>query len=85
LVVTVMSNLGLLLAMKEVGIDTVQTAVGDRYVLEKMREGGFAIGGEQSGHVIISDYATTGDGVLTSLMIAKRVKQTGKSLAELTD
>ncbi|MDO4665270.1 MAG: phosphoglucosamine mutase [Actinomycetaceae bacterium] len=85
LVVTVMSNLGLILAMKEAGIKTVQTAVGDRYVLEKMRECGYGIGGEQSGHVIISDYATTGDGVLTSLMIARRVKQTGKTLKELTD
>lgn len=83
LVVTVMSNLGLLLAMKEHGIRTVQTGVGDRYVLERMLQGGYTLGGEQSGHVIDSLHATTGDGVLTSLRIAARMKRTGKSLAEL--
>lgn len=84
LVLTVMSNLGLVLAMKEAGIHTVQTAVGDRYVLEEMRRGGYGIGGEQSGHVILSEHATTGDGVLTSLMIAREVKQSGRSLADMT-
>lgn len=83
LVVTVMSNLGLILAMKEHGIRTVQTGVGDRYVLEKMLQGGYTLGGEQSGHVIDSLHATTGDGVLTSLRVAARMKRTGKSLAEL--
>ncbi|MDC4233598.1 phosphoglucosamine mutase [Actinomyces sp. B33] len=83
LVVTVMSNLGLILAMKEHGIRTVQTGVGDRYVLEKMLQGGYTLGGEQSGHVIDTLHATTGDGVLTSLRIAARMKRTGKSLAEL--
>lgn len=83
LVVTVMSNLGLLLAMKEHGIRTVQTGVGDRYVLERMLQGGYTLGGEQSGHVIDTIHATTGDGVLTSLRIAARMKRTGKSLAEL--
>lgn len=84
LVVTVMSNLGLILAMKEQGIATVQTAVGDRYVLEKMRAEGFTLGGEQSGHVIASNHATTGDGVLTSLLLARMVRETGRNLADLT-
>lgn len=83
LVTTVMSNLGLSLAMAEAGITTVQTAVGDRYVLEAMRSGGFDLGGEQSGHVVIARHATTGDGVLTSLQIAARVAETGTPLAEL--
>jgi phosphoglucosamine mutase len=65
LVTTVMSNLGLLRAMHAAGIATVQTAVGDRYVLEEMRRGGFNLGGEQSGHVLLTDHATTGDGLLT--------------------
>lgn len=85
LVITVMSNLGLVLAMKEQGITTVQTAVGDRYVLESMRNNGYSLGGEQSGHVIASHHATTGDGVLTSLLVARMVKETGRSLADLTD
>jgi len=83
LVVTVMSNLGLLLAMREAGIRTVQTAVGDRYVLEAMREGDFTLGGEQSGHVIFSEHATTGDGVLSALQLAARVAETGRPLADL--
>ncbi len=83
LVVTVMSNLGLLLAMKDRGIKTVQTQVGDRYVLEQMREGGFSLGGEQSGHLILADHATTGDGVLAALHLAARVAGTGESLAIL--
>ncbi|WP_394161756.1 phosphoglucosamine mutase [Galactobacter valiniphilus] len=83
LVVTVMSNLGLKLAMKEHGIQLVETGVGDRYVLEAMRAGGYNLGGEQSGHVIMADYATTGDGVLTGLQIASRMAATGKSLKEL--
>ncbi|RRC95603.1 phosphoglucosamine mutase [Schaalia canis] len=84
LVVTVMSNLGLLLAMQEAGINTIQTGVGDRYVLEAMLSGGYNLGGEQSGHIIASDHATTGDGVLTSLMLARMVKQSGRDLADLT-
>ncbi|WP_127132348.1 phosphoglucosamine mutase [Georgenia sp. SYP-B2076] len=83
LVVTVMSNLGLLLAMRRAGIATVQTGVGDRYVLEAMRAGGYTLGGEQSGHVISARHATTGDGVLTSLMLAARVVATGRTLADL--
>ncbi len=83
LVVTVMSNLGLLLAMKAAGINTVQTAVGDRYVLEEMRAHGHGLGGEQSGHIILAEHSTTGDGVLTALHLAAEVKRTGKRLADL--
>ena len=83
LVATVMSNLGLHRAMEEHGIRVEQTAVGDRYVLERMNEGGFALGGEQSGHVIMSEYATTGDGLLTGLHLVAEMARTGKSLAEL--
>ncbi|MFF1371698.1 phosphoglucosamine mutase [Streptomyces virginiae] len=80
---TVMSNLGFKLAMEAEGIQVVQTGVGDRYVLESMKENGYALGGEQSGHVIILDHATTGDGTLTGLLLAARVAATGTSLAEL--
>jgi phosphoglucosamine mutase len=83
LVATVMSNLGLRVAMEQHGIALVQTAVGDRYVLEALGEYGLALGGEQSGHVIFSRYATTGDGVLTGLQIAAEMVRTGKALAEL--
>ena len=83
LVATVMSNLGLLRAMEAAGIRVVQAGVGDRYVLEEMRKGGFSLGGEQSGHVILSEHATTGDGVLTGLMLAARVAETGRTIAEL--
>jgi phosphoglucosamine mutase len=82
-VATVMSNLGFKLAMERAGIRLVQTAVGDRYVLEEMKEHGYALGGEQSGHVIILDHATTGDGTLTGLLLAARVAETGRSLREL--
>ncbi|MGW1909705.1 phosphoglucosamine mutase [Streptomyces sp. NPDC002076] len=82
-VATVMSNLGFKLAMEKAGINLVQTAVGDRYVLEEMKEHGYALGGEQSGHVIILDHATTGDGTLTGLLLAARVADTGRSLREL--
>jgi len=83
LVATVMSNLGLHRAMTEHGIRVEQTAVGDRYVLERMNEGGFSLGGEQSGHVIMSDYATTGDGLLTGLHLLAEMAHRGKTLAEL--
>ncbi|WP_053696154.1 phosphoglucosamine mutase [Streptomyces sp. NRRL F-5755] len=82
-VATVMSNLGFKLAMEREGLTFVQTAVGDRYVLEEMKAGGYALGGEQSGHVIALDHATTGDGTLTGLMLAARVAATGRPLAEL--
>jgi phosphoglucosamine mutase len=82
-VATVMSNLGFKLALEREGLKLVQTAVGDRYVLEEMKEHGYALGGEQSGHVIILDHATTGDGTLTGLMLAARVAQSGRTLREL--
>ncbi|MET4638695.1 phosphoglucosamine mutase [Mycetocola sp. 2940] len=83
LVATVMSNLGLRVAMDEHGITIVQTKVGDRYVLEEMNEHGFALGGEQSGHVIMSEFATTGDGILTGLHLVSEMARTGKTAAEL--
>ena len=83
LVATVMSNLGLRLAMAEHGINVVQTSVGDRYVLEALNEHGYSLGGEQSGHVIMSEYATTGDGILTGLHVLAEMARTGKSLKEL--
>jgi phosphoglucosamine mutase len=82
-VATVMSNLGFHIAMREAGIAVEQTGVGDRYVLEAMRAGSFSLGGEQSGHVIMSDHATTGDGVLTALHLLERMAVTGSSLADL--
>ena len=82
-VVTVMTNLGFRLAMRDVGIEVVETAVGDRYVLEALAAGGFSLGGEQSGHVIFADHATTGDGILTALALLDAVRRSGRSLAEL--
>lgn len=81
LVATVMSNLGLHRAMRAVDVTVIEAAVGDRYVLEAMREGGYTLGGEQSGHVILSEYATTGDGVLTALVLGAQVAAHG-SLAD---
>lgn len=83
LVATIMSNLGLINAMREHEIHVEQTRVGDRYVLEAMGADGFTLGGEQSGHVIISEYANTGDGVLTALHLAAAMATSGKSVAEL--
>jgi len=80
---TVMSNLGFMHSMKDAGIDVVTTAVGDRYVLETMLEKDYALGGEQSGHVIMRDYANTGDGILTALQLIQEIVRTGKTLAEL--
>ncbi|WP_460850553.1 phosphoglucosamine mutase [Nocardioides montaniterrae] len=82
-VATVMSNLGFLQAMTAAGVRVEQTGVGDRYVLEAMKNGHFSLGGEQSGHVIMSDYATTGDGILTALQVLFRMVATGTALAEL--
>ncbi len=83
LAVTVMSNLGLKRAMRANGIELVETKVGDRYVLEALAEHGLSLGGEQSGHVIMSDHATTGDGILTGLQLAAEMARTGKTLEEL--
>jgi phosphoglucosamine mutase len=82
-VATVMSNEGFRLAMRQAGVDVVDTAVGDRYVLEAMKAGGYSLGGEQSGHVILLDHGTTGDGILTAVHLLARVAQTGRTLAEL--
>jgi phosphoglucosamine mutase len=82
-VVTVMTNLGFRLGMQAAGIDVVETAVGDRYVLEALDAGGFSLGGEQSGHVIFRDLATTGDGLLTGLVLCDAVARAGRPLAEL--
>ncbi len=82
-VVTVMSNLGMLQGLERAGLKYIQTAVGDRYVLEEMKKGGYTLGGEQSGHVIMSAHGTTGDGTLTGLMLAARVVESGRTLAEL--
>ncbi|MDQ3761948.1 MAG: phosphoglucosamine mutase [Actinomycetota bacterium] len=83
LVATVMSNLGLHLAMREHGVVVKTTAVGDRYVLEALTAGGFSLGGEQSGHVVLPRYATTGDGLLTALRLMDRMATSGRSLADL--
>ena len=81
---TVMSNLGFKVAMQKAGINVVETAVGDRYVLEEMRKEGYTLGGEQSGHIIFSQYATTGDGILTGMQLAAEMVASGKKLSELT-
>jgi phosphoglucosamine mutase len=82
-VVTVMSNLGLRLALQDAGITVVETPVGDRYVLAAMRKGHFVLGGEQSGHIILLDHATTGDGLLTSLHLLATAASRGQPLSEL--
>lgn len=82
---TVMSNMGFELAMKDKGIDLVRTKVGDRYVVEKLRELGASIGGEQSGHVILSEWNTTGDGMLTAAAVASIVRASGRGLGEIAD
>jgi phosphoglucosamine mutase len=83
LVATVMSNMGLHLAMRATGISVRTTAVGDRYVLEELRAGGFALGGEQSGHIVMPALGTTGDGIVTGLRLMSRIAQTGRPLREL--
>ena len=80
---TVMTNLGLIKALEEKGIKFIATAVGDRYVLEEMLAGGHVLGGEQSGHIIMSKYANTGDGLLTALQLISKLKKSGKSASEL--
>lgn len=83
IVTTVMSNLGFHKALDREGIEKAVTAVGDRYVVEEMRKSGYNVGGEQSGHVILMDYNTTGDGQLTAVQLTKVMKETGKTLSEL--
>ncbi|CDP84891.1 phosphoglucosamine mutase [Mycolicibacterium farcinogenes] len=85
LVATVMSNLGLHLAMRAVGIDVRTTAVGDRYVLEELRAGEFSLGGEQSGHIVLPGFGTTGDGIVTGLRLMSRMAQTRSTLAALAE
>ncbi|TDE02446.1 phosphoglucosamine mutase [Jiangella asiatica] len=82
-VATVMSNEGFRLGMRAAGIEVIDTAVGDRYVLEAMKAGGYSLGGEQSGHVVMLDHATTGDGVLTAVHLLAQVASSGRSLGEL--
>ncbi|HYF45705.1 MAG TPA: hypothetical protein VD926_05800 [Acidimicrobiales bacterium] len=84
-VVTVMTNLGFRLGMAEHGITVVETQVGDRHVLDALESGGWTLGGEQSGHVIFRDLATTGDGLLTGAQVLDTVVRSGRSLAELAD
>lgn len=83
IVSTVMSNLGFYKALEEAGIQTKQTAVGDRYVMEEMRKGGYSLGGEQSGHIIFLEHSTTGDGLLSGIQLLQIMKATGKPLSEL--
>ncbi|MFC5050206.1 phosphoglucosamine mutase [Rubritalea spongiae] len=85
LVATVMSNLGMKAALEEVGISVETTGVGDRLVIERMREGGFSLGGENSGHIIFADSATTGDGIMSALKVLQMLKDTGMPLSELAD
>lgn len=82
---TVMSNIGFYKAIEENGLQSVKTAVGDRYVVEEMRNNDYSLGGEQSGHIILMNYATTGDGILTSVKLADIIKSSGKSLEELAN
>ena len=82
---TVMSNIGFYKAVEEHGMQSVKTSVGDRYVVEEMRNNNYSLGGEQSGHIILMNYATTGDGILTAVKLADIIKTTGKSLKELAD
>lgn len=83
LVATVMSNLGLHLAMREAGIEVRTVGVGDRYVLEELRKGGYGLGGEQSGHIVLPAYGTTGDGLLTGLRLMECLAVSGRPLADL--
>lgn len=82
-VTTVMANLGFFKGVKDLGIQTARTGVGDRYVMEEMRKGGYNLGGEQSGHVIFLDYNTTGDGILSGIQLVDTIIQSGKKLSEL--
>jgi phosphoglucosamine mutase len=83
LVATVMSNFGLEVSMRQHGIDLLRTDVGDRYVVERMRQGDFNLGGEQSGHIVLLDHSTTGDGILTALQMLSIMQREGRTLSEL--
>jgi phosphoglucosamine mutase len=83
IVTTVMSNMGFYKALEKIGIQTEKTKVGDRYVMEKMREGAYNLGGEQSGHIIFLDHNTTGDGMLTAVQLLCAMKEKGQTLQEL--
>jgi phosphoglucosamine mutase len=83
LVATVMSNIGLEIAMRECGIDLLRTAVGDKYVMEEMVRRDLSIGGEQSGHIIFSEHLFTGDGIVTALSVLRVMAETGRELADL--
>ena len=83
IVSTVMSNLGFYKALEKEGIQSNKTKVGDRYVVEEMRRGNYNLGGEQSGHIVLMDYNTTGDGLLTGVQLASVIKMSGKTLSEL--
>src|SRR4029077_12146526 len=85
IVATVMSNIGLQIALSELGITLVRTAVGDKYVMEEMQSRGASLGGEQSGHIIFSDYLFTGDGLCTALNVFRTVALTGRSLGDFAD
>jgi phosphoglucosamine mutase len=82
---TVMSNMGLETALRRRGIGMIRTAVGDRYVVEEMRRGGYNLGGEQSGHIVLLDHNTTGDGIITALKVLSLMRRSGRSLSELTE
>ena len=84
-VTTVMSNSGLFKALREAGIDHEETAVGDRFVYECMEKGGYSLGGEQSGHIILKKYATTGDGLLTAIMVAEEMRDRKSPLSKLSE
>jgi len=85
IVTTQMSNFGLDLKMREAGIEVIKAGVGDKYVVEEMRRGGFNLGGEQSGHIIFLDHSTTGDGCIAALMVLSIIRETGKRLSELNE
>ena len=82
-VATVMSNLGLERYLKGIGLELVRTPVGDRYVVEHMREHGFNVGGEQSGHIVLSDYGTTGDGLVAALQVLAVIQESGRPVSEV--
>ena len=81
---TVMANLGLEKALAAIGVELLRTPVGDRYVAEAMNAGGYALGGEQSGHILFAEHSNTGDGIITALNVVRTMRQAGKLLSELS-